>query len=138
MLIFITLKLNSPTSYFLLLSIPKGLLGNWNVSSIGHSISLSLSSPYYLSLSQKGFPNIFFIFFNFLLDVFFIYISHIFIRYFLYIHFKFQMLSQKFPIPIPCPAPLPTHSCSLALAFPCTGGYKICITKRPLFPVMAD
>jgi hypothetical protein len=26
---------------------------------------------------------------------------HIFIRYFLYIHFKFQMLSQKFPMPIP-------------------------------------
>jgi hypothetical protein len=39
------------------------------------------------------------------------------------------MLSQKFPIPFPCPAPLPTHSCFLALAFPCTGAYKVCKTK---------
>jgi len=43
-----------------------------------------------------------------------------FIRYFLYIHFKFQMLSRKFPIPSPRPAPLPTHSHFLALALPCT------------------
>ena len=48
------------------------------------------------------------------------------------------MLSQKVPIPSLCPAPLPTHSCFLALAFPCTGAYKICNTKGPLFPVMAD
>ena len=48
------------------------------------------------------------------------------------------MLSRKFPIPSPSPAPLPTHSCFLTLAFPCTGAYKVCNTKRPLFPVMAD
>ena len=48
------------------------------------------------------------------------------------------MLSQKFPIPSPHPAPLPTHSRFLVLAFPCTGAYKVCNTKGPLFPVMAD
>ena len=48
------------------------------------------------------------------------------------------MLSQKFPIHSPSPAPLPTHSCFLALAFPCTGAYKDCNTKGPLFPVVAD
>ena len=50
------------------------------------------------------------------------------------------MLSHKFPIPSPCPAPLPTHSHFLALAFPLasTEAYKICNTKGPLFPVMAD
>jgi hypothetical protein len=48
------------------------------------------------------------------------------------------MLSQKFPVPSPIPAPLPIHSCFLALAFPDTGAYKVCNTKGPLFPVMAN
>ena len=48
------------------------------------------------------------------------------------------MLSQKFPIPSTHPDPLPTHSHFLALAFPCTGAYKVCNTKGPLFPVMAN
>ena len=48
------------------------------------------------------------------------------------------MLSQNFPIPSPHPAPLPTHSHFLALVFPCTGAYKVCKTKGPLFPVMAN
>jgi hypothetical protein len=26
----------------------------------------------------------------------------------------------------------------LALAFPCTGAYKVCLSNEPLFPVMAD
>jgi hypothetical protein len=34
--------------------------------------------------------------------------------------------------------PLPTHSNFLALAFPCTGAYKVCLSNGPLFPVMAD
>jgi hypothetical protein len=49
----------------------------------------------------------------------------------------FQMLSQKIPIAT-SPTPLSTHSHFLALAFPCTGAYKICKTKGPLFPMMAD
>jgi hypothetical protein len=36
------------------------------------------------------------------------------------------------------PTPLPTHSHFLALAFPCTGAYKVCKSDEPLFPVMAD
>ena len=48
------------------------------------------------------------------------------------------MLCQKSPIPCPHPAPLLTHSHFLALAFPCTGAYKVCKAKGPFFPVMAD
>ena len=48
------------------------------------------------------------------------------------------MLSGKFPISSPNPAPLPIHSHFLALAFPRTEAYKICKTKEPLFPMMAD
>ena len=47
------------------------------------------------------------------------------------------MLSQKSPISSP-PTPLPTHSHFLALTFPCTEAYKVCKTKGPLFPMMAD
>jgi hypothetical protein len=36
------------------------------------------------------------------------------------------------------PTPLPTHFHFLALAFPCTGAYKVCLSNEPLFPVMAD
>jgi hypothetical protein len=42
------------------------------------------------------------------------------------------MLSQK------SSKTLPTHSHFLALAFPHTEAYKICKTKGPLFPMMAD
>jgi hypothetical protein len=48
------------------------------------------------------------------------------------------MLSQKSSIPSPHPAPLPTDSHFLALALPCTGVYKVCKTKEPLFPMMAE
>jgi hypothetical protein len=46
------------------------------------------------------------------------------------------MLYQKSPIPTH-PTPLPTHSPLLALAFPCTGAYKVCMSNGPLFLVMA-
>jgi hypothetical protein len=36
------------------------------------------------------------------------------------------------------PTPIPTPSHFLALAFPCTGAYKVCKSSGPLFPVMAD
>ena len=48
------------------------------------------------------------------------------------------MLSQKFPIPTPHPAPIPTHSHFLDLAFPCTGTFKICKAKGPLFAMITD
>jgi hypothetical protein len=60
----------------------------------------------------------------FLLDIFFIYISN---------------AIPKVPyIPPHRPDPLPTHSHFLALAFPCTGAYKVCKTNGPLFPMMSD
>jgi hypothetical protein len=64
----------------------------------------------------------FFLFFQFLLGIFFIYISNAIL---------------KVPYTLPT-APLPTHSQFLALVFPCTGAYKVCKSKGPLFPVMAD
>jgi hypothetical protein len=60
-------------------------------------------------------------FFKFLLATFFIYISNAF---------------PKVPHTPPPPALLPTHF--LALAFPCTGAYKVCKTKGPLFPMKAE
>jgi hypothetical protein len=63
-------------------------------------------------------------FFKFLLDIF-IYISNA-IPKVPYLH------------PTPHPASLPTHSHFLALAFPYIGAYKVCKTKGPLFPMMAN
>jgi hypothetical protein len=59
----------------------------------------------------------------FLLGIFLIYISN---------------AIPKVPHTLPSPTPLPTHSPFLALAFPCTGAYKVCMTNGPLFSVMAD
>ena len=47
------------------------------------------------------------------------------IFYYIFSSVTFPMLSQKSPIPPP--TSLPTHSHFLALAFPCTGAYKVCI-----------
>ena len=57
--------------------------------------------------------------------------------YYVFSSITFPMLSQKSPIPSP-PTPLPTHSHFLALAFPCTGAYKVCLSNGPLFPEMAN
>jgi hypothetical protein len=59
----------------------------------------------------------------------------IFIRYLPHLHFQCYTKSPPYP---PTPTPLPTHSPFLALAFPCTGAYKVCVSNGPLFPVMAD
>jgi hypothetical protein len=59
----------------------------------------------------------------------------IFIRYLAHLHFQCYTKSPPYP---PTPTPLPTHSPFLALAFPCTGAYKVCKSNGPLFPVMAD
>jgi hypothetical protein len=58
---------------------------------------------------------------NFLLGIFFIYISDTILK-----------------APYTVPAPLPTHYHFLALVFSYTGAYKVCKTKGPLFPKMAD
>jgi hypothetical protein len=74
------------------------------------------------ALADQNYKFFFFKFF--LLGIFFIYISN---------------AIPKVPYTLsPRPAPLPTHSHFLALAFPCTGAYKVCRTKGPLFPMMAN
>jgi hypothetical protein len=64
---------------------------------------------------------IFFFLFYIFLDIFFIYISNAILK-----------------VPYTLPPPQPAHSCFLALAFPCTGAYKVCNTKGPLFPMVSD
>jgi hypothetical protein len=53
-----------------------------------------------------------------------------FIRYLAHLHFQCYTKSPPYP---PTPTPLPTHSPFLALAFPCTGAYKVCVSNGPLF-----
>jgi hypothetical protein len=65
----------------------------------------------------------------------FLFFFPFFIRYLAHLHFKCYTKSPPYP---PTPTPLPTHSPFLALAFPCTGAYKVCVSNGPLFPVMAD
>ena len=59
----------------------------------------------------------------------------IFIRYLAHLHFQCYTKSPPYP---PTPTPLPTHSPFLALAFLCTGAYKVCKSNGPLFALMAD
>ncbi|EDL36529.1 mCG148246 [Mus musculus] len=65
----------------------------------------------------------------------FFFLFPFFIRYLAHLHF--QCYTKSLPY-LPTPIPLPTHSPFLALAFPCTGAYKVCLSDGPLFPVMAD
>jgi hypothetical protein len=58
-----------------------------------------------------------------------------FIRYLAHLHFQCYTKSPPYP---PTPTPLPAHPPFLALAFPCSGAYKVCVSNGPLFPVMAD
>jgi hypothetical protein len=61
---------------------------------------------------------------------------NIFITYFPQLHFQCYPKSPPYP-----PPHFPTHPFPiffLALAFPCTGAYTVCVSNGPLFPVMAD
>jgi hypothetical protein len=62
-------------------------------------------------------------------------IAFFLIRNFPCLHFQCYPKGPPYPPP---PNPLPTHSPFLALAFPCTGAYKVCKSNGPLFAVMAD
>jgi hypothetical protein len=62
-----------------------------------------------------------FLFKYFLLGIFLIYISN---------------AVPSVPHILPPPSPYPPNF--LALAFSCTGAYKVCLTNGPLFPVMAN
>jgi hypothetical protein len=74
-------------------------------------------------MGEKLFIEWAFIFqFYILLGIFLIYISN---------------AIPKVPHTLP-PTPLPTPSHFLALAFPCTGAYRVCKSNGPLFPVMAN
>jgi hypothetical protein len=86
----------------------------------GFFFFLFLCLVYFVCLSCFVFEVIFF---NFLLGICFIYISN---------------TISKVPYTLPTPPLLPTYSHFLALVFPCTGAYKVCKTKGPLFPLMAD
>jgi hypothetical protein len=44
----------------------------------------------------------------------------------------------KVPHTLPPPLPYPPILIFLALAFPCTGAYIVCVSDGPLFPLMAD
>jgi hypothetical protein len=86
------------------------------------------SLPYSFSLGTgrlefKSYSLNFFFFFPF------------FIRYLAHLHFQCYTKSPPYP---PTPSPLPSPSPPLALAFPCTGAHKVCVSNGPLFPVMAD
>jgi hypothetical protein len=69
---------------------------------------------------------------------------YLFLYFFLFKYFLLRIflnyISNAIPkVPHTLPTtPLPTHSYFLALAFPCTGAYKVCVSNGPLFPVMAD
>ena len=63
-------------------------------------------------------------FFFFLLSFF-----PFFIRYLAHLHFQCYTKSPPYPPP---PIPLPTLSPFLALAFPCTGAYKVYVSNGPL------
>jgi hypothetical protein len=82
---------------------------------------------YPLRREHLWIPLVFFSVFNFVIKYF---LLRIFLNY----------ISNAIPkVPHTLhPTPLPTHSHFLALAFPCTGAYKVCLTNGPLFPVMAD
>jgi hypothetical protein len=73
-------------------------------------------------------------FFVFLFVLFFLELIFL-IRYFPHLHFQCYPKSPQYTPPH---TPLPTNSHFLALAFPCTGAYKVCKSNGPLFPVMAD
>jgi hypothetical protein len=81
--------------------------------------------------SSIELETMYFLFFFF----FFFFFFPFFIRYLAHLHFQCYIKSPPYP---PTPTPLPAHSPFLALAFPCSGAYKVCVSNGPLFPVMAD
>jgi hypothetical protein len=73
---------------------------------------------FFYNVAKTSLTNFFYFLKNFLLCIFLIYIFN---------------AIPKVPHTLPR-TPLPTHSHFLALAFPCTGAYKVCKSNGPLFP----
>jgi hypothetical protein len=96
-------------------------------SPVPPSLSLPTCPGHIQDHILKG-PRCFFLFY-FILKL-------LFIRNFLYIHFKCYPESSLYPPPALLPYTHYSHF--LALAFSCTGAYKVCNTKGPLFPMMAN
>jgi hypothetical protein len=67
-----------------------------------------------------------------------IFFLQFFIRYLLHLPFKCYPESHLYPPPPPTPLPYPLTPTSWPWCFPCTGAYKVCKTKGPLFPMMAN
>jgi hypothetical protein len=99
----------------------KKLYGNCLLKLLFHPFFSTEDKVSFVCYPLKSLLDTFF-FKYFLLGIFLIYISN---------------AIRKVPHTLP-PTPLPTHSHFLALAFPCTGAYKVCKSNGPLFPVMAD
>jgi hypothetical protein len=86
-----------------------------------------------VTVTSRPFRARFLLFLSFCLSFF---LSFFFLRIFL------NDVSNAIPIvphtlPPPHPYP-PILIFFLALAFPCTGAYKVCVSDRPLFLGMAD
>ena len=104
-----------------LIQFPMYLHSSSRKSSLLFSLHKCLVSPQCPSIEswKETFPSKSF---SFLLDIFFIYVSN-------------AIPKVPYTLPPPC---FPTHPLHfLALAFLCTGAYKVCKTKGPLFPMMA-
>jgi hypothetical protein len=67
--------------------------------------------------------------------LFFFFFFPFFIRCLAHLHFQCYTKSPPYP---PTPTPLPAHSPFLALAFPCSGAYKVCVSNGPLKALVSN
>jgi hypothetical protein len=113
----------------------------WSKDYMSHFVSIEApwgpvwSLAFQVSLEANSYPGtgkmlVFCFLFSFFFFMIFL------IRYFPHLHF--QCYPKSPPYLPPTPPHSPPHSHFLALAFPCTGVYKVCKANGPLFPVMAD
>jgi hypothetical protein len=75
------------------------------------------------------------------IDLYFIWQRIIFIIIFFFIRYLFQLHFQWHPKSPPHALPPtrpPSHFHFLAVVFPCTEAYKVCMTNGPVFPLMAN
>jgi hypothetical protein len=107
------------------------------------SLNFKATKKRYKKIEQEKFINnsnlsmhrqiliLSFVFYNFLKNIYLLIFNWVFSS------FNFIAIPNVPQTFLP-PTPLPIHSYFFALAFPCTEAYKVCNTKGPLFPMMAD